>query len=119
MNMKLAKVLSKLLLLLRSNILKILVPEDDNATLGEQQSEFIFLCVRQCRQLEATNLDSNAGSQVGDDDVWIAGLVEIGLGLVGVKTAVMERKGFRRWVFRLIVVNGKISGVFILGLLLA
>lgn len=47
MNMKRAKVPPKLLLLLDSNVLEILIPKDNNAALGNQQGQLVFLQVVQ------------------------------------------------------------------------
>lgn len=64
--METAKVLTEFLLLLRTNILEVLVPEHDNTALGYQQGELILLGVRQLRQLKACDLSTNTWCQLGD-----------------------------------------------------
>ncbi|KAI9172822.1 hypothetical protein HJFPF1_02336 [Paramyrothecium foliicola] len=44
-------VLSKLLLLLQSNVFEILISEDNDSSLGNHQSQFILLLNTQLRQL--------------------------------------------------------------------
>ena len=63
MNLNLAIMLSKLLLLLRS---EILISEKDNRSLRNQKSKLILLLVSKIFQLKTNNLGPNVRSQVND-----------------------------------------------------
>lgn len=84
MNVQRPKVPPKLLLLLNTNVFEVLVPEDHDATLGNEKGQLVLLEVVELRELQAADLSTNDGSELGDLEVWVLlGVEEIGLGLVG------------------------------------
>jgi hypothetical protein len=59
-----------------------LASENHNASLGNEECEFILLLISQLRELEAFDFGSNSGGKLGDDDVGVIGFEEVGFGLV-------------------------------------
>lgn len=113
-DMQPTKILAKLLLLLGANILKVLVPEDDNTPLSNQQRKLILLRIRELRELQATNLSADAGRQFRNDNIRIVWLEEVRLVLVGEVAAVVEVEGFEGREFGDGVVDGEVAFVFVL-----
>lgn len=82
MNLDLAIVLAQLLLVLRR---QVLVAEEDDAALGDQESQLVALLVRQVLQLQALNLRPNVCRQIrhlgGRPQQVLLGLVGTGAGI--------------------------------------
>lgn len=70
--MKTAKVLTKFLLFLGSDVLEVLVAEHHDTSLGYQQGKLIFLSVCQLGQLYARNFSADTRCQFGDLQVRIS-----------------------------------------------
>ena len=59
-----SKISAKCLLLFDSDILEVLVTEDDDAAFGDQEREFVLLKVVQLRELQSSDLGSNGRSKL-------------------------------------------------------
>lgn len=60
MNVQFSKVFTEFFLILGSNVFKVLVPKNNDATLGNQQGKFIFLRVGEAGELQSANLSANS-----------------------------------------------------------
>ena len=105
------KVLPKLLLLFWTNIFKILFSEYNNPPFCNEQSQFVFLCVTQLRELKACDFSSDLWRQLRGFDACIVFWEKIGLRWVGVMTTVVEVKKLCRWKGGCRVVDREISRV--------
>ena len=65
MYVKPAKVLGELLLPLCTDILKVLIAEDDYAPLCNEQGKFVLLRIRKLRELDSTDLSTDTRCQTG------------------------------------------------------
>lgn len=90
MNMQRSEVFAKSLLLLDTNVLEVLVSEDDNASLGDQQSKLVLLLIVQLRELQTSDLGANDRRKLADLDVRVVLGDEVGLVFVGIKATVVE-----------------------------
>jgi hypothetical protein len=59
-----------------------LASENHDASLGNEECEFVLLLIGQLRELESFDFGSDSGSELGDDDVGVIGFEEVGFGLV-------------------------------------
>jgi hypothetical protein len=75
------KILSKLLLLLWTDILEILATENDNPSLRNKQGQFILLFIAKLAQLQALDFSSDARGQSRDHYIGIIILKTWGLGV--------------------------------------
>lgn len=114
MHMQPPKILPNRLLPLWTDVLKVLVAEDDDPPLGNQQGELVLLLVRELRELQAADLGADTGRQFRDDNVGVIRLEEVRLVLVGEEAAVTEVEGFRGSEFGDGVVDGEVAFVFVL-----
>lgn len=89
-NVEWSKIPAELLLSLKADILEVLTPEDNDATLSDEQRQLIFLEAIQLRQLEATDLSADDGREFGRLDRGIVLWEEVRLLLVGDQPAVVE-----------------------------
>ncbi len=111
MNVQLSKVLSKLLLLLGTNILEVLASEDNNSSLGNQKSKLIFLLIAQLAELQPFDLSSNARGKFCDCGTRSE---EMRLGLFGESALVREVKGLGCWKDSGVIIHWEIGIVFVL-----
>lgn len=112
MDMKFTKVRGKLLLLLWSNVFKVLVAEDHDAALRYKQGEFVLLGIRELRQLGAVDLGANPR---GEARQCYAGMVdEVRLGLVCFEAAVCEVERLCGWKDCRFIVHRQVVDVFVL-----
>lgn len=110
-----AKVAGKFLLGVDAGVLEVLVAEDDDAALGNEQGELVLLQVGEGGQLEATDLGTNGRGEAGGGDTGRrVGGQQVGLGLVGDETTVVEGKGLERWEGGFFVVDGEVRSVLVL-----
>ncbi len=114
MNVKRPKVAPELLLLVDTDILEVLVPEDDDTTLGDQQRQLILLPVGKLRQLQTAHLGANYGCNLGHRKAGIILGEEVRLVLFGDKAAVVELEGQEGWKGGCLVVHWKLGTVLIL-----
>lgn len=114
MDMQWAKVAAKLLLLLNTDVFKILVPENNDTALGNQEGQLVFLQIIQLRKLETTDLGSDNGRYLRDLQMGIAFWKEIGLGLIRNQSTVVELKWLKWWKRSGLIVYREISAIIIL-----
>lgn len=112
--MESAKVLPKLLLFLRPNVLEILTAEDDYSSLCNQQSQFVLLGIAELAQLEPFDLSPDPGSELGDEDVWIVGCKKVRLCFVCESAFVNDLERLGEWEEGDIVINRELLSVFVL-----
>ena len=108
------KIAAKFFLLLNANVLEILVSEDHNATLGNEKCKLVLLLVAQLGKLETADLGADDRRQFRHLEVRGVLGQEVWLLLLGDQSPVVELKGPESGEMRLLVVNGKIGGVFVL-----
>lgn len=63
-NVQWAKVATELLLLVDPKVLEVLVTKDNNAALGDEECQLVLLLVAQLRELQATDLGADTGSDL-------------------------------------------------------
>lgn len=114
MDMQWAKVAAKFLLLLNTNVFKILVTENNDTALSNQEGQLVFLQVIQLRQLEATDLSPNNRCDLGNTNVGTVFREEIGLGLIRNQSTVVELEWLERWKCGCLIVHREISAIFVL-----
>lgn len=107
-----AKVLAKLLLLLRTNVLEVLVTEDYNTTLGYQQGELVLLGVRELGQLQPGDFGADSGRQLGDLQAGVILGQKVRLCRIRVQPAVLEIKELGGRELGGGVVNREICSIF-------
>lgn len=116
MNVKRPKVPAKLFLLLDANVFEVLIAENDDASLGDEESQLVLLDVVELTQLKTPDFGSNTRRQI---DHFESGDIlfgqEIGLFLVGDETSVVELEGFERGKSGLGVIDREVCRVFVLG----
>ncbi len=113
-NVQRPKITAEFFLFLNANVLEILVTEDHNATLGNEKCKLVLLLVVQLGKLETADLGANDRRQFGHLEVRGVFGEQVWFLLFGYQSAVVELKGLESGKMRLLVINGKISGVFIL-----
>jgi hypothetical protein len=109
-----AEVRAELFLLLNTNVLEILASKDDDASLGDQKREFVFLDISQLGELNTFDLCPDARSQFRDLESGVLRIEKVRFGFIGFDSAVDEFKGFGRWEFGSFIVDGKVVLVFVL-----
>lgn len=114
MDVQRPKVAAKLLLLLDADILEVLVPENNNAPLGDEQRELVLLLVVELGQLDAADLGANDRRQFGYLEVRVVLGEKVWLLLSGHQPSVVELKGMESGKMSLLIVDGKIGRVFVL-----
>lgn len=113
MDVESAKVLPKLLLFLRPNVLEILAAEDDYSSLCNQQRQLVLLGIAELAQLEPFDLSPDPGSELGDEDVWIVGC-KVRLCFVCESAFVNDLERLGEWEEGGIVINREVVSVFVL-----
>ena len=105
----------KLLLPLRSNVLEVLVPEDDDAALRDQERQLILLAVVELGQLQPADLGPNDGRELGHLEVGVCFFgQEVPVLLVGHQTSVVKLEGLKRGELGFLIIYGEVLGVFVL-----
>ena len=111
MNMQLAKVSTELLLLVKTNIGKVLSTKDDNSALGYQKREFILLLGIERAELETMDLSAHSWGDLLERRAW------------GIQEGSFRRIGTEAWVGMLELFQGwlqawfemwEIVGIFVL-----
>ena len=114
MDVQRAEIPAEFLLLLDANVLKVLVPKDDHAALGDEERQLVLLHVVQLRQLQPPDLGADDGRQLAHPEVRVVLGEQIRLLLVGRQRAVGELERLEGREARLLVVDGKIGRVLVL-----
>lgn len=115
MNVQRPKVSPKLLLLLDTNVLEILVTEDDQTPLRNKEGQLVFLLPSQLRQLKTADLSPDDGSNLRDGQVGIVVLgEEVPLLPVRHEAPVVEFEGLGGWECGRFVVDGEVGAVLVL-----
>lgn len=114
MDVERAKVPCKGLLLLNADVLEVLVPEHDDAALGQQERKLVLLEVVQLRELQAADLGADSRSNLGHLEVGVARGEQVGLLLVGEQAAVDKVERLQRRERGLLIVDREIVDVFVL-----
>lgn len=91
--------------MLDTDVLEILVAEDDDASLCDQQGELVFLGVTKLRELQSADLGADDGCELGDFDIGVVSRDQVGFLLVGGKTTVVELEWLEGIQVRLLVVD--------------
>jgi hypothetical protein len=112
MNVQRAEILAEFLLLLRANVFEVLVPKHDDTALGNEQSKLILLNIGELRQLKTLDLGSNAWRELGDGDIGVIGIQQVGLRWVGIKTTIVDLEWFSWRENGGVVVHGEIIHIF-------
>jgi len=59
-----------------------LASEDHDASLGNEECEFVLLLIGQLGELKSFDFGPDSGSKLGDDNIGVIGFEEVRFGLV-------------------------------------
>jgi len=103
-----------MLSVLNSDVFEVLAAEDNDATLSHEQRKLVFLHIGQLGELEAFDFGSNTRSQFCDLKLGVMWVEEMRFGFVRLSPTVNELKCLSRRELGRLILDGKVSVVFLL-----